>query len=129
MISNSSFSKTDEYCINGDYGVKFIIPVSTTKYLGFQLSDLTNCYGKSIKYSANVKTDHPIRLTIIVTYSDGSSDTAYNATINPPDSSMNVITTSPIPNNASAIHFRINGTCNTDEDWVVFTDNWSLEEV
>ena len=120
--SQITVSKSNEYSYNGDYSAKASVPAGVMGYLRFVPSDIQDLIGKTITFSAYVKTADALKLRIYDQYG-GSS---YPTTVDIPSNSDGCFSVSITVNSESeGILFQLQSESSNNVR-TFYTDAWSL---
>lgn len=119
-----SANKSNEWSSNGNYSAKTIMDSSKSGYIRFNLTDVSNLLGKTIKFSCDLKTESPLNMRIF--YKIGA-DYQYVTTDIPRNVEGNFEVEYFVNDNVSQLLFNINHVINVStEDIIFYTDNWCL---
>ena len=125
-LSNSpdvSTEFTNEYSTKGNTSLKATTS-STGGYTGYLL-DTTAYSDKTIKLTVDTKTENTTwKLEILYYNSSWSSASSVNIASGETSSNVQIA----IPSDATRIQFRLRNVNGSSGD-IIYTDNWSLEEV
>ena len=115
-------SKSSDYSTNGDYSVKCVFPSGSTGLVRYTINDVENLVGKTVSFSADVKTKESVKLELFEYYSGGYHVTA---TIIAASSTGNFQVTKEITSETSSILLDI-AYAASETDNTVYTDNWKF---
>lgn len=122
-----NINKSNDVSNIGYYCAKFITTGDTDRYIGYRLNDLTDIVGKTIQFTAYIKNSVELQIAVYQ-YVNGSYQ-SQTATVPVSDtfvpSSINI----QINEDAAHLLFRITNRSSNYNETVLYTDNWSLEEV
>ena len=119
-----SVNKSNEWSSNGNYSAKTIMDSSKSGYIRFNLTEVSNLLGKTIKFSCDLKTESPLNMRIF--YKIGA-DYRYVTTDIPWNVEGNFEVEYFVNDNVSQLLFSIDNVINVStEDIIFYTDNWCL---